>query len=355
MNTNEESEFPEKLVLEAEKMKDLPYGSNPGQPAAIYKLLGHTGGVPDWKLLFGDPLSFNNYRDAALANRLTDGFGGKNLVAIAKHGIYAGVAWAKTIEDARWFARKCDLEANFGGVEVYTQPLTVEVADMIRQNAEDGDIRDIIAAPGFEEGTLNILEECRKGKYKGKMRVVQTAPFSTCKYEYRIHDGALLVEKLPDYSRKLTMEQVTIASQVKPTKKELAKLFAAEDIVWRVPSNAVVVGDGMFNDDFELEAFWTDGIGTSTKRNRAAKMAADNANDTEMLKSFWFEPMKRTEGAVAASDGFFPFRDSLDTLADAGVKAILSSAGALREKEVIEAADSYKIPFVLSKRRIFSH
>ena len=349
-------EFPDKMTLNLKKIKDLPYGSNPGEPAAIYRLEGHNGGVPEWKLLFGDQLSFNNYRDAALANRLTDGFGGKPTVAIAKHGIYAGVSWAKSPEIARMHARSCDPEANFGGVEVHTKPLTAVAASLIKADAEAGDIRDIIAAPGFEEGAIDLLKDCRKGKYKGKMRVVQTAPFSDCKLDIRYIDGAFLVEKLPDYSKKLTMEQVRTASSRQPTKEETAKMFAAEDIVWRVPSNAVVIGDGSYNDESgELEAFWTYGIGTSTKRNRAAKMAADNANDTEMLARFGLKPIKRAVGSVAASDGFFPFRDSLDTLIEAGVEAVLSSAGALREKSVIETADFYNMVLLLSKRRIFSH
>jgi phosphoribosylaminoimidazolecarboxamide formyltransferase/IMP cyclohydrolase len=353
---NEESEFPEKLELEAEKMKDLPYGSNPGQPAAIYKLLGYTGGVPDWKLLFGDPLSSNNYRDAALANRLLDGMGSKPTVAIAKHGIFAGVCWAKTVMGARRRARQCDPEANFGGVEVYTHPLDWKTAYQIKENADDGDIRDIIAAPAFEKGTFDMLEECRKGKYRGKMRVVQTAPFSTCKYDYRIHDGALLVERLPDYSQKLKPEQIIMASERMPTKCQLAKMLAAEDIAWRVPSNGVVIGDGAYDSDKNvLEAFWTYGIGTSTKRNRAAKMAADNANDLPMIKRFDMPEAPRAVDAVAASDGFFPFRDSLDTLMDAGVDAVLSGAGALREKSVVETANFYNVVLVLSKRRIFSH
>jgi len=215
-------------------------------------------------------------------------------------------------------------------------------------------IRDVIAAPDFEEGAVDILAKCRKGNYKGKMRVFKTKPFSTFQLDVRIVDGAAFVQKPADYSNKLTREQIKVVSEKNPTEEQIIKMMAAEDVVWRVPSNAVVIGDGRFNDG-KLEAFWTYGVGTGIKRNLAAKIAVDNANDWRMLGQFKMPTDPRALGAVAASDGFFPLSDSLEELVYGGVEAVLSGAGAMREKEVIEKADWLEVPLVLSSKRIFSH
>jgi phosphoribosylaminoimidazolecarboxamide formyltransferase/IMP cyclohydrolase len=164
----------------------------------------------------------------------------------------------------------------------------------------------------------------------------------------------VLIEKLPDYRNKLTREEIRVVSKRQPTEEEWLKLFAAWDAVWRVPSNAVVIGDGRVADG-KLEAFWTSGIGTSTKRNRAAKMATENADDTEMLEAFNLPYEPRAGGAVAASDGFFPRTDGLDALGEKGVAVVISGEGGVHAQEVIEAADEWGIAYVLYKRRIFSH
>ncbi len=347
-------DFPDRMSIELRKISNLPYGENPGQGAAIYAIENYVGGLPNWERLSGKPASYNNWRDAGLANRLLDGFGKKSTAAIAKHGHYSGIAWGPTIEYARQKAKQCNPEANFGGVEVFTESFSVELAKTVKADADSGDIRDIIAAPGYEYGVVDILKECRKGKYKDNLRVFKTKPFSNFKLDVRFVDGAALVQELPDYSKKLTMEQIEIVSQRKPTTAEIHKLLAAEDVAWRVPSNAIVVGDGEMNGD-GLEAFWTCGIGSDTKRIAAARHATDNANDFKMLNRFGINETARTLGAVAASDGFFPFPDGVEILAEAGISAILSTKGAMREKEVVKSADENNVALVLSSRRIFSH
>lgn len=344
--------FPDEIPMTLVKVEDLPYGSNPGQHAAFYRIKGVVNGLPDWKQICGDLASFNNLREAGLTNCLLKGYEDRAAVAIAKHGIYAGFAFAPTIEEARERAMQCDPQANLGGVEVYTRELTMDVAKRIKADAEKGDIRDVIAAPKYESGALEILDACRK--QKGRMRVFEVAPLSSFGWDVRFADGGVLIEELPNYSKKLTKDEYGTVSIRQPTDEETTKLLEAWRVAWRVPSNAVVLCDGRLDGHY-VEAFWTNGIGTSTKRNRAARMAAENANDYGMLQDFRLPVLARAHGAVAASDGFFPRVDGLRELTDAGTDVIISGKGGMHEQEVIEAADEDGAVLVLGKRRIFSH
>ena len=168
---NNESSFPNDLSFDMRKVRDIDYGSNPGQKAAFYRLPANSSGLPECEQLYGQPASFNNLRELGLTRRFLDGYEDRAAMVVAKHGIPAGFAFAPTIEEAREKATQCDLEANLGGVEVYTQRLTAKVAAAIKTNADAGDIRDVIAAPSYEAGALDILKTCRKGKGVGRMRV----------------------------------------------------------------------------------------------------------------------------------------------------------------------------------------
>ncbi len=106
-------------------------------------------------------------------------------------------------------------------------------------------------------------------------------------------------------------------------------------------SNGIVIGDGRYEDD-HLTHFWTLGVGSFRKRNGATKIALDNAGE-------------RARGTIAASDGFFPFPDSVELLADAGVTAVIQPGGSIRDKLIIETADKLGLPLVLSHARSFKH
>src|SRR3989344_6455939 len=129
-------EFPDEIVLRLVKIEDFPYGENPDQPAAFYRIEGHTGGLPEWEQLYGVQPSYNNRREAGLTNRLLNGYGDRTAAAIAKHGVFAGFAFAPTIEEARKRAIECDPQADLGGVEVYTRPVSRDLAEAIRADAD---------------------------------------------------------------------------------------------------------------------------------------------------------------------------------------------------------------------------
>lgn len=344
--------FPDEILVKLKKKMDLDYGSNPGQRAAFYRIEGVVNGLPDWKQVCGDLASFNNLREAGLTNRLLKGYEDRTAMAVAKHGIYAGFAFASTVEEARKMAMQCDPQANLGGVEVYNRELTLEIANAIKADAEKGDIRDVIAAPKFESGALEILENCRK--QKGRMRAFEVAPLSSFDWDIRVVDNGVLIEELPDYSQKLKKEDYEIVSQRQPTDAELALMLEDWYVVWRAPSNGVIVGDGRYRDG-KVEAFWTYGIGTSTKRNRAAQMAVDNANDTDMLADFDLPVRLRADGAVGASDGFFPRVDGLLSLLEGGVDKVISGKGGVHTPEVRKVADEHKIVYGECSKRGFSH
>jgi phosphoribosylaminoimidazolecarboxamide formyltransferase / IMP cyclohydrolase len=121
----------------------------------------------------------------------------------------------------------------------------------------------------------------------------------------------------------------------------MAKLLAAWEVVRRVPSNGIVIGEGTFLDG-ALTHFWTLGVATFRKRNGAIKIALDNAGT-------------RAKGAVCASDGFFPFRDNVDMLGQAGVKAAIQPGGSVSDQDVVAAADHYGMSIVTTHTRAFKH
>lgn len=344
--------FPETIPMTLTKVRDLPYGSNPGEPGAFYRIQGAVNGLPEWKQICGDAASFNNLREAGLTNRLLKGYEDRAAVAIAKHGIYAGFAFAPTIKEAQKKAGECDPQANLGGVEVYTRELTVEIAKAVKADADKGDIKDVIAAPKFESGALEVLETCRK--QKGRMKVFEVAPLSSFNWDVRFADGGVMIEALPDYSKKLAKGDYEVVSKKQPTEEDIALLLEAWDTVWRVPSNAVVIGNGRVVNG-KAEAFWTYGIGTSTKRNRAAHMAVENANDNAMMTAFGINIGYRAVDAVAASDGFFPRTDGLVELCKGGVRAIMSGKGGVHTPEVRKVADEEGKVYLEARKRIFSH
>ena len=133
----------------------------------------------------------------------------------------------------------------------------------------------------------------------------------------------------------------TVPTKAKPDEATIAKLLAAWELVRRVPSNGIVIADGKYSEE-HLTHFWTLGVASFRKRNGAVKIALDNAG-------------ARAAGAVCASDGFFPFRDNIDLLGRAGVKAIIQPGGSLNDAATVAAADEYGIAMAVTHTRAFKH
>jgi phosphoribosylaminoimidazolecarboxamide formyltransferase/IMP cyclohydrolase len=330
--------FPESFTLSALKMMDAKYGENPGTRARIYSVNGWET-MAQWKQLAGDEMSFNNVLDVGSAFPMVEGFD-QPAVATVKHGQISGFAFAPEIAQAYTLAHSCDPEADFGGCVVANRPLGVDAARLIGKNEgkDDGSVyTEIVMAPGFTDRALEIF----KSKQKKKIRVIQTGARTNYPYDVKVLQGVVLVQEAVDYRVKLDRSVVTIPTKGRPDRAELEKLFAAWEVVRRVQSNGIVVADGSLESG-ALTRFWTLGIASFRKRNGAVKIALENAG-------------ARANGAVCASDGFFPFRDSVELLGSSGVSAVIQPGGSARDEDSVKAADAHGMAMVLTHMRAFRH
>jgi phosphoribosylaminoimidazolecarboxamide formyltransferase/IMP cyclohydrolase len=331
--------LPPKILLAGSKARDAKYGENPDRKAVIYSLDGWKT-MTDWKQLAGDTLSFNNYLDIGSAYDIVEGYDGSAAVATVKHGQISGFAFAPTVVESYRLAHSCDPEADFGGTVVTNSEVDEEAAQVIGRNegAKDGSVyTEIVIAPGFSKEAITLLQR----KQKKKIRIIQTTGRPDFPYDLKVVEGAILAQDAEDYRRKLDRSIVTVPTKIKPSQQQMEKLLAAWEVVRKVQSNGIVIAEGSFEGE-RLGRFWTLGVASFRKRNGAVKIALQNAG-------------VRAKGAFCASDGFFPFRDSVDLLGEAGVSAIIQPGGSANDLASVEAADDYGMSMVMTHTRAFKH
>ena len=318
--------FPDFYLAGFRKLHELRYGENPHQRAALYAdhadLSGTLAGARQFQ---GKELSYNNLADADAALACVAAFATPACV-IVKHANPCGVAIGKSLLDAYERAYQTDSTSAFGGVVAFNHPLDAATAGKILANQ----FVEVIVAPAIAPDALKLLSA------KSNMRVLATGAFTTGSDEFdcrRIRGGLLLQEA--DRGR-VTAKDLKIATRKKPAEKQLADLLFAWTVVKYVKSNAIVYAhDGR-----------TIGIGAGQpSRVMSAKIAALKAAEAKL----------EVRGAVMASDAFLPFRDSVDTAAQAGIAAIIQPGGSVRDPEVIAAADEHSIAMVFTGMRHFRH
>jgi phosphoribosylaminoimidazolecarboxamide formyltransferase / IMP cyclohydrolase len=311
--------LPERLVLPMRRAGVLRYGENPHQPAAAYRREGGGGWWDSADQLQGKPMSFNNLADAEAAWRLVNEFAGPAAV-IVKHTNACGAAVAADPATAFAAAWDCDPVSAFGGVVAVNRPVDPATADLLASN-----FVEVVVAPKFADESLDRLT----GK-KG-LRILEAEPPDPADLDLRRIDDGLLVQARDVIDRDRTAWEMVTARE--PDEREWADLEFAWVVAGHTKSNAIVVASG-------LAAV---GVGAGDQsRIGAARRAVARAGE-------------RSRGAVAASDAFFPFRDGLDVLADAGVTAVIEPGGSRRDEEVITAADERGIALVFSGVRHFRH
>ncbi len=336
-----QKQFPDSFFVSGKQFETPKYGENPDQKAMIYALSGVGGGLPDWKQLFGDVRSYNNYLDIAGAYEILEGFDDHPAAATVKHGQISGFAFSNSLSDAYKLAHSCDPEADFGNITALNRTVDVETAKLIGRNEgvqDDSVYTEIVLAPAYDPGALEILKQ----KQKKKMRIIQTTRVSNYPFDLKLAQGLALVQEIPDYRKKLSRSKLTVETVSKPSDEDVQVLLGLWEIVRRVESNGIVIGSGTVGGDGNLEKLWTLGVGTFRKRNGATKIALDNAN-------------ARARGAYCASDGFFPFPDSIELLGNAGIRAIIQPGGSVSDKKVVQVSDKYSMPMVFTHERAFKH
>ena len=309
--------LPERLVIAVEKVHDLRYGENPHQAAAAYAAPFTSGWWRTAEQLQGKAMSFNNYLDTEAAWRLASDIPCPGAV-IVKHTNACGAAVESSIQAAFVAAWDCDPLSAFGGVVALNDDIDVSTAEMIVAN-----FVEVVVAPAISDDASTVLAS------KPNLRVLRaTAPHGADLDLRRLEDGLLV--QLRDVGEETEWRT---AGRREPTVDELADLGLAWTVASHTKSNAIVV----------VKEGAAVGVGAGDQsRVGAAQRALARAGE-------------RAVGAVAASDGFFPFRDGVDALASAGITAIIEPGGSVRDHEVIAAADEHDLALVFTGRRHFRH
>lgn len=310
------------------QVSKMRYGENPHQSAAFYRA-GAGGGLAGADLLQGKALSYNNVADADAAWAAVQDFGGSPSVVIVKHANPCGIARGETLAHAYEAARRCDPVSAFGGVVALNGPLDALAA---RQIAEV--FTEVVIAPAITQEARAVLSA------KPSLRVLVAPPAPPAPM-VRTVSGGFLIQGVDTAG--LGDVTTTVATDRAPTDTEMADLAFAWAAVKHVKSNAIVYAkDGA-----------TVGVGAGQmSRVDAARIGAWKADDAGREAG---ETARRTDGAVAASDAFFPFADGLEVIADAGVTAVIQPGGSRRDDEVVAAANARGIAMVMTGMRHFRH
>ncbi len=325
------------------KMQDLRYGENPHQAAAFYRdgAAGAEPSVTSARQLQGKELSFNNIIDANAALELVKEFQAPAAVAI-KHMNPCGAATAGRLVDAFTKARASDPVSIFGGIVALNRPLDGETAEAMRDL-----FLEVVIAPRVAPEALAVF---------GSSKRLQQVRLLTLELEDGVDLYAVSREawaglggRQRDVKRvvggflvqtrdlaEVDVAECKVATKRAPTADELEALAFAWRIGKHVKSNAIV----LTSRDQII------GVGAGQmSRVDSARLSVQRARAAEL----------KIEGAVAASDAFFPFRDGLDVIAEAGVSAVIQPGGSLRDAEVVAAADEHDLAMIMTGTRHFRH
>jgi phosphoribosylaminoimidazolecarboxamide formyltransferase/IMP cyclohydrolase len=316
--------YPERLHLAFTKQQGLRYGENPHQSGAFYRELRMGDGVlSQYRQLQGKELSYNNIADSDAAWDCVRGLSSCACV-IVKHANPCGVALGSNPLEAYQGAFATDPTSAFGGIIAFNRTVDdAAVAALLGQFVE------VLIAPSFTPAALKALAT------KGNIRVLQV-PLGQGHngWDMKRVGGGLLVQT-PDT---LTLDEAAlrVVTHAQPTAQQMTDLRLAFHVAHYVKSNAIVFcGQGR-----------TLGIGAGQmSRVDSTRIARRKAEDAGLS----------LKGSVAASDAFFPFRDGLDVIAEAGVSAIIQPGGSLKDSEVIAAADDHGLAMVFTGIRHFRH
>ncbi len=316
------------------KLQDLRYGENPHQHAAFYRDLHPApGSLVTATQLQGKELSYNNIADADAAWECVKSFG-ETACVIVKHANPCGVAVGADALQAYTKALKTDPTSAFGGIIAFNRTVDAAVAQAVAKQ-----FVEVLMAPAFTDDALAVFQ----AGVKSRVRVLRIAlpPGGPTDWDNgrnaidvkRIGSG-LLMQTADNHE--LTLADLKVVTKKQPTPQQLADLLFAWKVAKFVKSNAIVFcKDGM-----------TVGVGAGQmSRLDSARIASIKAEHAGLT----------LQGTAAASDAFFPFRDGLDVVADAGASCVIQPGGSMRDAEVIAAADERGVAMVFSGVRHFRH
>ena len=314
-------EFPDTLNISLKKVEHLRYGENSQQKANKYEDPFVQKSLLDYEQLHGKEISFNNVNDLYGAVAVVREFEDQIVTAAIKHSTPCGVAIGETGYDSYMKAYEADPQSIFGGIVAVNYK--IDKATALEMNKI---FLEIVAAPDFDEDALTVL------KKKKNLRILKLTNLSAkeAKYDIKYLEGKVLVQEL---NTKM-IDEMKVVTNTAPTASQLSDMEFGMKVVKYVKSNAIcIVKNGV-----------TLAIGGGqTSRVWALENAIHNNQDKDF------------NGAVLASDAFFPFDDCVQTAYNAGITAIIQPGGSVRDQDSIDLCNKLDVAMVFSGYRHFRH
>lgn len=315
--------FPENITLTFERGTPLRYGENPHQQAAFYREAGFSGiSIAGARQIHGTQLSYNNIMDAAAALEMAQSYERPTAVGV-KHANPCGLASGNSLAEA--FARvvAADPVSIFGGIVACNRPVDEKTAKAMSEI-----FLEVIVAPSFDGEAIEILAQ------KKNLRLLEVGPFEqpTPYLDLRRVPGGLLVQDA-DITRPVDTSSWRVVTQRQPSKEEWLDLAFGWKAVKFVKSNAIVVA----------------------KNESVIGVGAGQMNRVQSAKIALLQAGENAQGAIIASDAFFPFPDVVEAAREAKIAAIVQPGGSIRDQESIDAANRAGIAMVFTGQRHFRH
>lgn len=315
-------DFPDTYTATYEKKQELRYGENPHQEAAFYTEIKDTEGtLSNAEKLHGKELSFNNINDTNGALEALKEFEEPTVVAV-KHANPCGIGSAETISDAYAKAYKADTVSIYGGIIAANREIDEVAAEMMSKI-----FIEVVVAPSYSTAALERL------KKKKNLRILRLPQIE--KNNYQTHNtkkvlGGILAQEIDSI---LIKDELKVVTKRKPTDDEMQDLLFGWKVVKHIKSNGIVLA----------------------KNKATVGVGPGQVNRIWALENSIKQGDEHVEGSVLASDAFFPFSDSVEAAAAAGITAIIQPGGSIRDKDSIEAADKHNIAMVFTGIRHFKH
>lgn len=319
-----ETAFQETLTLGFRRLQTFRYGENPHQSGALFADPLGAPGIAQAVQLWGKELSYNNINDSEGAWELVADLPAGSC-AIIKHGNPCGAAHGRDQGESYRMARESDPISAFGGIAAFHGEIDVSAAEAM---TEKGNFLEVVIGTGFTEPAYHIFQE-RSGWGRDVRLLAAPLPASSKSLSIKsVRGGAIVQDSDEDPA-----VPWTVATKLAPTDDQMAALRFQWSIIPHVKSNAIVVGTS----------------------NRLLGVGAGQMNRVQSVRLALEQAGAGARGAVLASDAFFPFPDSIETAAKAGIAAIVQPGGSKKDADVIAAADELGLAMVLTGVRHFRH
>ncbi|MCB9893861.1 MAG: bifunctional phosphoribosylaminoimidazolecarboxamide formyltransferase/IMP cyclohydrolase [Planctomycetes bacterium] len=308
----------------------LRYGENPHQDAAFYAMGRHKAGLGGLQQISGKELSYNNLLDLDAAMRAANEITDEPYAIVIKHTNPCGAATGSSIAEA--FARSydCDPLSAFGGIVGLNRAFDLATAEQLIAGEK---FIEAVVAPGFDDDAVEALVEKSKKKWRKSIRLVKATPAHSANppVEYRSVNGGMLAQTSD--VRRVEPGQIKVVTSHVPDDRTMRELLFAWGLCKHYKSNAICI----------------------TNHNALIGYGAGQTSRVDATEHALLRAGDKAKGSVLASDAFFPFPDSIEKAAKAGITAVIQPGGSVRDEEVIKACEAHGISMVFTGMRHFRH